>query len=124
MATAAREKAYARYSDFKVGVALMAEDGTVFTGANIESLSSGLALCAERVALAKGVSEGHRAFKELVLVADSRKTCTPCGTCRQALYEFGAEMTVVMVNLRGDREETAIADLLPGVFRLKDDRSH
>lgn len=104
-----------------MGAALEARNGTVFTGANIESISSGLALCAERVALAKGVSEGHRVFKKLVIVADSRNPCTPCGSCRQALYEFGPDMAIVTVNFNGARTETPVGDLLPGVFRLQDD---
>ncbi|HEY4687426.1 MAG TPA: cytidine deaminase [Candidatus Subteraquimicrobiales bacterium] len=122
MAKGARENAHAPYSQFKVGAAILTSEGKVFTGCNIESLSSGLALCAERVALAKAISEGYRDFERLVLVADCQGMCSPCGSCRQALYEFNSKMLISMVNLNGKEKEIAVSKLLPSAFRLKDEK--
>jgi len=122
VAKRARKNAHAPYSQFKVGAAILTSEGKVFTGCNIESLSSGLALCAERVALAKAVSEGYRDFERLVLVADCQGMCSPCGSCRQALYEFNSKMLISMVNLNGKEKEIAVSKLLPSAFRLKDEK--
>ncbi len=115
-AVAAREKAFAPYSGFKVGAALEAEDGTVFTGCNVESASYGLTICAERVAIVKGVSEGHTRFRCVAVVADTDDLTPPCGACRQLLWEFAPDATVTLANLSGKTEEVTVRDLLPRGF--------
>ncbi len=116
LAKEARERAYAPYSEFKVGAALLTEDGEVFTGGNVENASYGLSVCAERVAVVKAVSEGHTKFRRLVVVADTEEPCPPCGVCRQMLYEFAPDMPVLMVNLEGKEKELTVRQLLPEPF--------
>jgi cytidine deaminase len=115
-AKVARERSVAPFSNFKVGAALKNKDGKVFTGCNIESASYGLTVCAERVAIWKALSEGERDFTDLVIVADTETLTPPCGTCRQIIWEFAKQATIVMANLRGQREEVHILDLLPRAF--------
>lgn len=115
----AREKAHAPYSGFKVGAALLAQDGTVFPGCNVENASYGATICAERSALVSAVSQGRRRFRAIAVVADTDGPCVPCGLCRQVLSEFGGyhgDLVVIMANLRGDIESCAIHDLLPRAF--------
>lgn len=112
----ARLKAYAPYSSFKVGAALLCEDGRVFTGANVENAVYGLSICAERVAAAKAAAEGCRDFETLVVVADGPTPCPPCGACRQFLAEFGDETVVIMVNLSGEISRSTVKELLPLAF--------
>jgi cytidine deaminase len=115
-ATAARLRSVAPFSDFRVGAALQTAAGKVFTGCNVESASYGLTVCAERVAIWKALSEGERDFTDLVIVADTESLTPPCGTCRQIIWEFAKHATIVMANLRGQREEVHILDLLPRAF--------
>lgn len=115
-ATAAREKAFAPYSGFRVGAALLAEDGTVISGCNVESASYGLTICAERVALVKAISEGHKVFRRVAVVADTVELTPPCGACRQMLWEFAPDATVVLANLRGDSRTYTVRELLPHGF--------
>jgi cytidine deaminase len=115
-ATAARAQSVAPFSNFKVGAALQTKAGKVFTGCNIESASYGLTVCAERVAIWKALSEGERDFTDLVVVADTETLTPPCGTCRQIIWEFAKHATIVLANLRGQREEVHILDLLPRAF--------
>jgi len=115
-AAEARGRAFAPHSGFRVGAALLAEDGTVFTGCNVESASYGLTICAERVAIVKGVSEGHRRFTRVAVVADTARLTPPCGACRQLLWEFAPEATVILANLNGDTAEYAMRELLPHGF--------
>ena len=96
LALDARLKAYAPYSDFLVGAALLCEDGTIFTGCNVENTSYGLAICAERTAICKAVSEGHQKFKTIVVSATP--LASPCGACRQFLVEFGNDIEVISVD--------------------------
>jgi cytidine deaminase len=119
-ATQAREKAIAPYSAFKVGAALQTRDGRMFTGCNIENASYGLSICAERVALWKALSEGAREFRELAIVTDADKLTSPCGACRQLLWEYCGDITVHMHSLKGLENEQRLADLFPFPF---DDRS-
>lgn len=91
----AKEKAYAPYSGYKVGAAILTESGQVYTGCNVECASSPCGICAERVALAKAVSEGIRKFSAIAVSGDEERGCTPCGACRQALMEFSPEMKVI-----------------------------
>ncbi len=115
-ATSARKRAFAPYSEFHVGAALEAVDGTVFSGCNVESASYGLTCCAERVALFKGVSDGHTQFRRVVVVTDSPKLTPPCGACRQLLWEFAHGATITLANLAGDVAEYTVAELLPHGF--------
>jgi len=118
-AAKARKAAYAPYSKFKVGAALLAANGRVFTGCNVENASYGVACCAERTALFKAVSEGVKKFKKLAIVADYPKPCSPCGICRQALSEFAPELIIIMANTRGNSETMPLSALLPKAFHGK-----
>ncbi|MDX6499226.1 MAG: cytidine deaminase [Blastocatellia bacterium] len=115
-ATEARARSVAPFSSFMVGAALRTKAGKIFTGCNIESASYGLTVCAERVAIWKALSEGERDFTDLVVVADTETLTPPCGTCRQIIWEFAKHATIVLANLRGQREEVHILDLLPRAF--------
>ncbi len=112
-AKAARLNAYAPYSKFQVGAALEAKDGTVFTGCNVENLSFGLTMCAERVAIGAAVAAGHKAFRLLVVCSDSKEPVTPCGACRQVMAEFCGDLDVLSVNLNNDCHRTTLSVLLP-----------
>ncbi|HHY31897.1 MAG TPA: cytidine deaminase [Firmicutes bacterium] len=116
LAKSARERAYAPYSRFQVGAALLGQSGKVYTGCNVENASYPAGVCAERCAVAKAVSEGERDFSAIAIVADTEGPCAPCGICRQVLVEFGPGIQVIMSNLRGDVMVAAAADLLPGAF--------
>jgi cytidine deaminase len=115
-ATAARLKSVAPFSNFLVGAVLQTKAGKVYTGCNVESASYGLTVCAERVAIWKALSEGERDFTDLVIVADTESLTPPCGTCRQIIWEFAKHARIVLANLRGQREEVSITDLLPRAF--------
>jgi cytidine deaminase len=112
----ARRNAYAPYSNFPVGAALLAADGRIFTGVNVENASYGLGNCAERVAVGKAVSEGARQFTAVAVIGpEDDVECSPCGACRQVLFEFGPDMVLVMPH--GDGVRTyAVRELLPGAF--------
>ncbi|MBE3586981.1 MAG: cytidine deaminase [Thermoanaerobacteraceae bacterium] len=118
-ARAAREKAYAPYSGFSVGAALLTQEGRLYSGCNIENASYGLSICAERVALFKAVSNGEREFAALAVIWDDREYCAPCGACRQVLAEFAPDLVVYMCNDRGDYRVQTVAGLLPEAFQLK-----
>lgn len=118
LARAAREQAYAPYSGFTIGAAVLTESGRVFTGANVENVSYGLSVCAERVAVLKAVVAGDRALTRLVVTADTEETPAPCGACLAVLAEFGPNMTVVMVGRENVREEKTLWELLPRRFDL------
>jgi cytidine deaminase len=115
-AAAARQKAFAPYSKFKVGSALEAEDGTIVPGCNVESASYGLTICAERVAVVRGVSDGYTRFRRVAVVTDADVLTPPCGACRQLLWEFAPDAEVVLANLRGKMAVYRMADLLPHGF--------
>jgi len=114
----ARTHAYAPYSRFPVGAALLTEDGEVFAGCNVENASFGLTICAERVALQKAVSEGRRRFRAIAVTGpEDDVPLAPCGACRQVLYEFGADLAVVMPSgTGGEPAVTSLRTLLPGAF--------
>jgi cytidine deaminase len=112
----ARQHADAAYSHFKVGAALEAADGTVITGCNIENATFGLTTCAERVAMFKALSEGHRAFTRIAIVADTDKPTPPCGACRQILWEFGGNLEILLANLEVAQGTHRLKDLLPLPF--------
>ena len=117
-AKAAQRRAHAPYSKFRVGAALLTKSGKVYTGCNVENASYGLTICAERVALTKAVSEGHRQFKAIAVVAPSA-SLSPCGACRQVLAEFG-DMVVVCADSRNARRIrlNLLSELLPHTFKL------
>jgi cytidine deaminase len=118
-ARVARERAYAPYSRFKVGAALLARDGTVFHGCNVENASYGLCNCAERTALFAALAAGCRPgdFLALAVIGDTDAPIAPCGACRQVMLELGtAELTVVLGNLQGARRVARAAELLPEAF--------
>lgn len=118
LAKEARENAYAPYSDFKVGAALLGESGTVYLGCNVENASFGLTVCAERVALFKAVSEGERVFKAIAIYAGS-KLVPPCGACLQVMAEFG-DLDILLFDSKGSYVKWRISELLPQAFRLND----
>ncbi len=118
-ALSAREKAFAPFSGFKVGVALQTDSGKVFTGCNIENASYGLTLCAERVAIFKAVSEGERDFTKLAVVADTDHLTPPCGACRQIIWEFCGDAEIILSNLDGKVEVMKMKELLPRAFDAK-----
>jgi cytidine deaminase len=113
----ARELAYAPYSHYTVGAALMAKSGRVYTGCNVENAVYPLTICAERTALVKAVSEGEREFIALAVATENGGT--PCGSCRQALREFGRGTLVLISDASGDYRETSIKELLPSSFSAK-----
>jgi len=115
-ARAVRERAVADFSGFKVGAALETTDGQIITGCNIENASYGLTVCAERVAIFKAISEGHRAFRRIVVVADTASPTPPCGACRQIMWEFCGDIEVVMANLTAETATLQMKDLLPLPF--------
>jgi cytidine deaminase len=115
-ARAAREHAVATFSGFKVGAALETSDGVVITGCNVENATYGLTVCAERVAMFKALSEGHRRFTAVAVVADTDAPTPLCGACRQILWEFGGNLDVILANLTREIGSHQLADLLPLPF--------
>jgi cytidine deaminase len=115
-AVAARAHAHAPYSNFAVGAALETADGQIVTGCNIENATYGLTLCAERVAMFKALSEGHRTFARIVIAADTAEPTSPCGACRQILWEFGGDLEVILGNLTGETARYRLRALLPHPF--------
>ena len=114
----ARENAYAPYSNFKVGAALLLENGNIVTGANVENASYGLCICAERVAVASAVADGCREFQAIAIVTDTLPPSAPCGACRQVLSEFSSDLPLIMSNLSGDVAQTTLGQIFPMQFRL------
>ena len=115
----ARQQAYAPYSDFKVGAALLTKEGEIYTGCNIENSAYSVSNCAERTAVFKAVSEGDEDILALAVVANQSEPTTPCGSCRQVISEFGSDIEVIMANLDGDRIVKKIDELLWGAFKLE-----
>lgn len=115
----ARENAYAPFSGFKVGAALLTEDGKIYTGVNIENSSYGATICAERTAFVKAISEGYRDFKALAVTAGSEQEALPCGICRQFMYEFSPELEVITGTDIEHLNVRTLEELLPGGFRLE-----
>lgn len=117
----AREMAYAPYSKFQVGAALLTEEGEVIRGCNIENAAYSMCNCAERTALFKAHSEGKRNYKAIAVVADTPRPVPPCGACRQVISELcPPDMTVILTNLKGDVQTLTVAELLPGAFTPED----
>ena len=112
----ARENAHAPFSGFKVGAAVEAGDGRIYTGCNVENATYSLTLCAERVAIFKAISEGTRGFRRMVVAADTESLTPPCGSCRQILWEFCGDIELVLANLQGKTESFRLKDLFPRPF--------
>lgn len=115
-ARAARENAYAPFSNFKVGAAVRTRGGRAVGGCNVENASYGLTICAERLAIFKAMSEGEREFDALAVVTDADTLTPPCGACRQIIWEMCGNVDVVLANLKGQVEEYRMKDLLPAPF--------
>ena len=112
----ARRHAHADYSGFKVGAALETTTGLIITGCNVENATYGLTVCAERIAMFKALSEGHRTFRRVAVVADTEAPTPPCGACRQILWEFGGDLEVILANLKRETGRHQLKDLLPLPF--------
>ena len=121
LAMQARTKAYAPYSNFQVGACVKMENGSYYTGCNIENASYGATNCAERTAIFKAVYEGERQFSAIAVASDSENFTAPCGVCRQVLAEFcDAEMPVICINREGKYRILSLGELLPFAFSKKD----
>ena len=118
-ATDVRERAYAPYSNFRVGAAVETDDGDIYTGCNVESASYGLTVCAERVAIWKGISRGVTKFGRIAVVVDTEELTPPCGVCRQIIWEFCGDVPVILSNLHGKSETIQMSELLPRAFDSK-----
>jgi cytidine deaminase len=112
----AKQKALAPYSKFHVGAAILTAEGKVFDGCNIESSSFGLTCCAERVAIFKALSEGARNFVTMAVAADTDEFTTPCGACRQVLWDYARNLRIILVNRAGETRELELKALLPEAF--------
>jgi cytidine deaminase len=115
----ARENAYAPYSGFAVGAAVLTASGRIYTGVNVENASYGLTICAERVAIAGAIAAGERELVAMAIVADSASLPRPCGACLQVMAEFNPGMSVIVANLDGQSQTCALTDLLPQPFRIE-----
>jgi coenzyme F420-0:L-glutamate ligase/homotetrameric cytidine deaminase len=115
-ASRAIENAYAPYSKFRVGAALLCRNGQIYSAGNMENASSGVDICAERAAISKALASGEREFEAMAVVGDTMEPIAPCGICRQNLIEFGEEIMVIMANLRGDASMATVSELLPQAF--------
>ncbi len=111
-----RENAHAPFSNFKVGAAIETKSGVIFTGCNVENASYGLTMCAERVAIFKAISEGETEFTNIAVVADTPELTTPCGACRQIIWEFCGDISLTMANLKGETETLQMKELFPRAF--------
>ena len=111
-----RKNAYAPYSQFAVGAAVLTAEGRIYTGCNIENISYGLTNCAERTAIFQAVAHGERDFTHLAICTDTDTWTAPCGACRQVMLEFAPQMQVIMVNSRGERKQLSAAELMPDAF--------
>ncbi|MGI6031537.1 MAG: cytidine deaminase [Eubacteriales bacterium] len=114
----ARERAYAPYSGFRVGAALLTASGKVFTGCNVENATYGATLCAERAAISSAIVSGERSFTAIAIVGNGQEPCMPCGICRQVLCEFSPQMRVICWDGQGGTQSWTAGELLPGHFTL------
>jgi cytidine deaminase len=112
-AATARDRAYAPYSEFKVGAAVVTATGEIFAGCNVENVSFGLTICAERAAIAVAISSGNKEFVTIAIVTDSTEPAVPCGACRQMLSEFNPNLKIIAATVSGQVQEFALAKLFP-----------
>lgn len=116
----ARDNSYSPYSNFKVGAALLTEDGTIITGNNVENALPSVSCCAEQVAIYKAISEGHRKFTKICIVGNNETSeCFPCGVCRQVMSEFCCDDFIIITNKDGVLTEYTLKQLLPYAFKLE-----
>src|SRR5688500_11141066 len=108
-----RDQAYAPYSHFGVGAALLGKSGEVYVGCNVENISFGLTICAERCAVTQAIAKGERTFRMIAIVSDSKDPISPCGACRQVLAEFTPDLEVICETRTGERFTASLAELLP-----------
>ncbi len=118
-ATEAKENSEARFSHFRVGAAIETAGGKVYAAFNVESSSYGLSMCAERIALWSAVNAGESKFTRIAIVSDARDFCTPCGACRQVMYELAGDIDVYLTNQKGDVRNYKLSSLLPEAFTSK-----
>lgn len=118
IAKKAKEFSYSPYSKFRVGAALLCEDGSVYTGCNIENAGYSPSNCAERTAIFKAVSEGNKTFKKLAIITDCLQPQYPCGVCRQVINEFAPDLEIIVASNNGDYKITNLKELLPNAFSL------
>ncbi len=118
-ALAARKFSYSPFSHFRVGAAVLTSTGKVFTGCNIENSSYGLTMCAERTALFKGVSEGHKKFKAIAIASDKKDLTPPCGACRQVIIDLAGNIDIILANKHGMMKVFTMKELLPHAFTKK-----
>ena len=116
LAQQVRDKAYAPYSNYRVGAALLTVSGRFFTGCNVENAAYPTGICAERVAVFKAISEGAREFRRIAVAADTAVLTPPCGACRQILWEFCGDIELILTNLQGKTESVRLKDLFPRPF--------
>jgi cytidine deaminase len=114
----ALKNAYAPYSRFKVGAAVLTKKGNIYKGCNMENSSYGLTVCAERNAVANAIANGEKDFEAIAIITNSKKLRTPCGACRQTIIEFGKDILIIMCNLEGKKKVRAIKELLPEHFEI------
>ena len=119
-ASLAKEASVSPYSNFRVGSALLTEDDKIYTGCNVENSTFGLTLCAERTAIFKAISEGKRKFKTIVIVSDSPDYITPCGACRQIIFDHCGEIDIICTNSKNEYKIFKTSELLPFAFGDKD----
>jgi cytidine deaminase len=115
----ARNNAYAPYSKFKVGAALLTSTGKIVVGVNVESCSFPVSMCAERTAIGSAIAMGETRFDKIAIVVDTQRLTPPCGMCRQALMEFNPNLKILMANLQGKKKSFSLRDLLPNAFEPK-----
>jgi cytidine deaminase len=118
----ARERAYAPYSRFLVGAAILAESGEIFTGCNVENISFGLTICAERAAVFAAINAGYRHFAGIAVAAETKESVAPCGACRQVLAEFDSELLVCAARREGAHKIWILSELLPSPFNSSQER--
>ncbi len=123
-ARSAQKRSLAPYSRFHVGAALLAADGTIHSGCNVENSSYSLTICAERTALFKAVSEGKRKFKAIAIVSDDEGFTSPCGACRQVILDLAGDIDVVLADRKGNLRVHTMKDLLPHPFTAEDLRRY
>ncbi|MCL5266886.1 MAG: cytidine deaminase [Bacteroidetes bacterium] len=115
----ARNKSKAKFSHFRVGAALEARNGDIYSAFNVESSSYGLSMCAERIAVWKAITAGESEFSRIAIVSDAEDFCTPCGACRQVLYELAGDIRVYMTDSKGNLKAEMLSSLLPDAFTSK-----
>lgn len=112
----ALQNSFSPYSQFRVGAALLTKSGKIYTGCNVEISSLSLTICAERTAIFKAISEGERSFSKILVVSDAEDFISPCGACRQVIFDLAGDIDIIMTNGQGETMERKLSDLLPFAF--------